>query len=535
MEVMKAIRSLLLCAMLGLSQTALAAGATILYVPMDNRPVCLDYTVQSMRSAGWDVQLPPREYIAGAATSGDSEKLFSWLEQNAGQAVAVVASGDALLYGGLVASRTHEIPLPVLEQRAQRLVQLKQAHGGNKIYIFSTIMRSPKAGSAPTEPAYYSEWGSKIFRLGALEDKLELKQISRRETRELADLRQEIPQEVLQDLYGRRANNIRATELLLHGVESGDFDYLLIGRDDTAEYSQAHREARNMDILVRELPKERIRFFAGADQLGMLLLARANNRLQYELPLVNVTYAVGRGGATVPSYEDDTVAESAKQHILAAGGFPVPVRKNADVMLAVNTPVDGVTREASDETNGYGVPKETADFAHKVEDLLAMGYPVAVADVKFGNGADNALVKTLHEKGLAYSLAAYGGWNTAGNSLGFALAQGLLAKQYTADAHKDLLNVRYLDDWAYQANVRMQTYQQLIWPGYWPNSGLDAEQQAAAEAFITKGIVKITKPYMGDTACGYSFTLPWSRMFEVKVERKNEQEVYAAPCPSGGR
>ncbi len=521
MEVMKkAIRSLLLCALLGLSQTALAAGETILYVPMDNRPVCLDYTVQSMQAAGWDVQLPPREYIAGANTGGDLEKLFTWLEQNANKAVAVVASGDALLYGGLVASRTHDIPLPVLQQRAERLVQLKSHYGGNRVYIFSTIMRSPKAGSAPTEPAYYSEWGTKIFRLGELEDKLELKQISRRETRELADLRQEIPQEVQQDLYARRANNIRATELLLHGVESGDFDYMLIGRDDTARYSQAHREARNMDILVRELPKERIRFFAGADQLGLLLLARANNRLQYELPLVNVTYAAGRGGATVPSYEDDTVAESAKQHILAAGGFPVPVRKNADVILAVNTPVDGVTLEASSSANTYNVPKETAAFAHKVEDLLAMAYPVALADVKFGNGADNALVKTLHEKGLAYRLAAYGGWNTAGNSLGFALAQGLLAKQYTKEAHEDLLNVRYLDDWAYQANVRMQTYRQLIWPNYWPNSGLSAEQQAAAEDYITKEIARVSHPYMGNTASSYSYTLPWDRMFEVKVERK---------------
>ncbi|WP_418596810.1 hypothetical protein, partial [Phascolarctobacterium succinatutens] len=26
---------------------------------MDNRPVCLDYTVQTMQAAGWDVQLPP--------------------------------------------------------------------------------------------------------------------------------------------------------------------------------------------------------------------------------------------------------------------------------------------------------------------------------------------------------------------------------------------------------------------------------------------------------------------------------------------
>ena len=70
-----------------------------------------------------------------------------------------------------------------------------------------------------------------------------------------------------------------------------------------------------------------------------------------------------------------------------------------------------------------------------------------VADIRFGNGADNALIKTLFDKQLAYRLASYGGWNTAGNSLGFALAQGLLHKQLTPEARENLLNVRYLDDW----------------------------------------------------------------------------------------
>lgn len=452
---MKVLRSVLLCALLLTTHTAFAAKGTLLYIPMDNRPVCLDYTVQTMQAAGWDVQLPPAEYIAGAQSAGQPEKLFNWLEAKAGESVAIVASSDALLYGGLVASRTHEISPELLQQRAERLVELKKQHGGQKVYVFTTIMRSPKASSAPTEPAYYKEWGPKIFRLGELEDKLELKQIKRKEVKELAELRSSIPREILADMFTRRSNNIRATELLLHGVESGDFDYMLIGRDDTAAYSQAHREAREMDILVNELPKEKIRFFAGADQLGLLLLSRAANRLQYELPLVNVTYAAGMGGKTVPTYEDDTVAVSAKQHIYAAGAFPVYSRKNADLVLAVNTPADGVTHEASD----------------------------------------------------------------ASNSLGFALAQGLLYKQLTPEARENLLNVRYLDDWAYQANVRMQTYQQLIWPNYWPNSGLNEEQRTAAEAYITRKINKVSKPYMGNTAEEYKFTLPWSRMFEVKVER----------------
>ena len=144
--------------------------------------------------------------------------------------------------------------------------------------------------------------------MGALEDKRELKLLRRREAKELASLQKEIPSAIIKDFYTRRQNNIMTTELLLHGVESGDFDYFLIGRDDTAPFSQAHREARSMEILVNELPKERIRFFAGADQLGLVLLTRAAKRLQYELPLVNVTYAAGVGGQTMPSYEDDTVA-----------------------------------------------------------------------------------------------------------------------------------------------------------------------------------------------------------------------------------
>ena len=382
---MKVLRSVLLCALLLTTHTAFAAKGTLLYIPMDNRPVCLDYTVQTMQAAGWDVQLPPAEYIAGAQSAGQPEKLFNWLEAKAGESVAIVASSDTLLYGGLVASRTHEISPELLQQRVERLVELKKQHGGQKVYVFTTIMRSPKASSAPTEPAYYKEWGPKIFRLGELEDKLELKQIKRKEVKELAELRSSIPREILADMFTRRSNNIRATELLLHGVESGDFDYMLIGRDDTAAYSQAHREAREMDILVNELPKEKIRFFAGADQLGLLLLSRAANRLQYELPLVNVTYAAGKGGKTV--------AVSAKQHIYAAGAFPVRARKNADLVLAVNTPENGVTHEASDVSNSYKVMPATVNFVNKVERILKYNHPVTVADIRYNDDYSVAAVQ----------------------------------------------------------------------------------------------------------------------------------------------
>ncbi len=509
------ITALLLCCHL-----AEAAGkGTLLYVPMDNRPVCLSYTVNTMRQAGWDVLLPPLELLADEEKAAQPEAIFQWLETHAEGSLAVVVSSDTLLYGGLVASRTHNLPFATLAQRAQRLINLKHNYRGQEVYVFTTIMRSPLVSAAPVEPAYYQEWGPRLFRLGALEDKEEFKELRHGEGTELKRLRKTIPQEILDDLYQRRAANIKATELLLHGVESGDFDYLLIGRDDTAPHSQAHREARKMEILVNELPKERIRFFAGADQLGLLLLVRAANQLQMELPFVQVLYAPGKGGETVPVYEDEKLSASAKAHIFAAGAVPVSSGERADYVLALNTPQNGRTYFATHPDNTAEPDRATRAFVKEVKTYLNQGRPVMVADVKYGNGADNGLVPLLFQEGVAYRLSAYSGWNTAGNSLGFALAQGLLRPLLSQEQRETLLQQRYLDDWAYQSNARLTVAKEVVWPQHWPNSGLNTEQKQQTEAAIRQEVAAVAQPLLGREALRrYHITLPWSRLFEVDVE-----------------
>ena len=494
---------------------------TMVYVPMDTRPVCKDYTVATMQAAGWNIVVPPDELLSSLERDGQPDKLLEWLEQNVQEAVAVVASADALIYGGLVDSRTHHIEPSVLQSRAERLLSLKQKKHSPDIYVFVTIMRTPKASVAPAEPVYYEEWGSKLFRQGALLDKNELQGLSRKESKELQALNHEIPRNVIADFYGRRRDNIRTTELLLHGIESDSFNYLLVGRDDTSPLSQAHKEARYMSSLVNNFSNTKIRFFSGADQLGLVLLTQAANRLTYNTPLVYTEFGAGKGGATVPTYEDDTVAESAKQHIFAAGGFPSKNPDTADYILLVNTPYNGKTLEASDVKNSGVADKNTRAFADKVQAYLAQGKKVIVSDSAYGNGADNALVKELFRRGIAYDLAAYGGWNTSGNTLGFALSQGIESPYYEGNAAKDLLTVRYLDDWAYQANARMDVYKNVIWPNYMPNSGYTPEQKRIAEAAIKESITKVSEPVMGDVANDYDFKLPWSRMFEVQPVKKD--------------
>lgn len=500
---------------------AVKSRGTMVYVPMDTRPVCKDYTVATMKAAGWDVLVPPEELLSSADRDGQPDKLLEWLEQNTPKAVAVVASADALIYGGLVDSRTHHIEPSVLQSRVERLLSLKKKVHSPDIYVFVTIMRSPKASAAPVEPVYYQEWGGKLFRHGALRDKVELQGLSRKENKELQELNRTIPRNVIADYYDRRRTNIRTSELLLHGIESDSFNYLLVGRDDTNPLSQAHKEARYMSSLVSNFSNSKIRFFSGADQLGLVLLTQAANRLTFTTPLVYTEFGNGKGGETVPTYEDDTVAESARQHIFAAGAFPSKNAATADYVLLVNTPYNGKTLEASDAKNNGVADKNTKAFADKVQSYIERGKKVIVSDSAYGNGADNALVKELFRRGLAYHVAGYGGWNTSGNTLGFALSQGMESPFYEGNAAKDLLTVRYLDDWAYQANARMDVYQHVIWPKQMPNSGFTPEQKRIAEAAIKESITKVAEPVMGSVAKEYDFKLPWSRMFEVQPVKKD--------------
>lgn len=501
--------------------TSLAeAGGRILFVPLDDRPVCLDYTVNTFKAAGWDIQTPPHDIVASFNHDGDPDKLYAWLESKTPGASAVVLSSDSMIYGGLVASRTHKLSDKDLGERTTRLLQFKKQFGGIPVYVFTTVMRAPKASSAPVEPAYYKEYGGQIFRLGELTDKNEVVGLTASEAKERLSLSKAIPETVLRDLYVRRGKNLAVTERLLAGTENGSFDYLLLGRDDTAPYSDAHRDARKLETTNAQLSQRKVRFFAGADQLGMLMLNRAINKDEGGVPIVHAFYTDGVGEKTLPAYEDDTVRTTVRNQILAAAAWPAPGDKYADLILAVNTPVDGITLQGNDAANSIKLKGEQHAFLKKVEDYLQKNKNVAIADVAYANGADNALVQGLFDQRLAWSLAAYAGWNTAANTIGFALVQGLQAAYLTTEDKEDLLLVRYLDDWAYQSNVREAVRKELVWPRQWKDGAFRSEQKLFLESSITEKMRSFIKPYITSKAISkWQFTLPWNRTFEIKVDK----------------
>ena len=189
------------------------------------------------------------------------------------------------------------------------------------------------------------------------------------------------------------------------------------------------------------------------------------------------------------------------------------------------------------------VRRDVDELARAIAADVEAGRDVAIVDVAFANGADLAFAERLAARVPLARLAAYGAWNTAGNSLGSALAQAVVrvisrrAERPTDElaAHLALLAIHWLDDYAYQAIVRSEVLLEDLpalglaatW-GRLPDEHLaEVERQVArrlaphVEALGDK--LRADSVPNGSSTCRVVAleierpTLPWQRVFEVAV------------------
>ncbi|MBQ7453819.1 MAG: DUF4127 family protein [Selenomonadaceae bacterium] len=498
--------------------SAAAAQEKILYIPIDNRPCNFAQVVQVAEKLGYEILTPPDEILGSRDRRGDPDKIWQWLFDNAGQTNFAVLSTDALLYGSLVASRLQDLDPPEIMLRAKRFEDLDKKFPFLQIFAFSTIMRTPRNVSYPgIEPDYYATHGPKIFQYTALLDKQETKKLSRKEKRSLENLQKEIPAEYLDDWFSRRNENFDANKYLIDLTRRGVFEYFLIGCDDSAEYSQTHLESRHLLEHGKGLDKTVMQITSGADELGMLMVARAINFDKHEIPFVSVTYNAGKGAETFPTYCNEPIGVSVDVAIVAVGGLKIPAPERADLVVAVNTRANGKTFEATNpKRNKIKMRGDLKNFMTTIKNFTAKNYPVAIADVAFANGADNALMTQLERDDLQYKIRAYGGWNTATNSSGFLIGAGVLTKHMDNDAVAELLTTRYLDDWIYEANVRQEIIAEMYGMGVNPwNIGDDLPQieKSLNDKMIAFAEKNLRLPNRWRLE-NLKVTLPWRRSFE---------------------
>lgn len=495
-----------------------AASPKILYIPLDNRPVCLEYTVDTAKAAGYPVTTPPVKYLSDRSSQGDNEKLWTWLEQEAPHAEAAVIATDSLNYGGLVASRTHDHLEKYLKNKVTRLERLKKDNPGLKIYAFSTIMRTPQQSIGKVEPDYYQHFGPTIFRLSQLQDKADLEGLSGKEIAEQQTLLAQIPNSIWQDWNTRRLMNFQTNKRLIRLDQNGVFHYFALGKDDDSPLSATHMEARHLAYVGSGMSDKQFQILPGVDQLGLLLVTRAINEARGDKPWVYPVFAPGVGGATVPQYSDESAAQSVHNQIIAAGGRETVHEKKADLVLAVNTPDDGVCRDSTSDDNAPYSNQANKTFAKEIAQLEKRK-PVSVADISYSNGADNGFMLALTNQKALLDLTAYNGWNTADNAVGYAISQGMLGSLMKPEQRLRLLKTRLLDDWIYQANIR-----------YRISLGIDQHDFKLKYDLgkyynrILSDTNRLFLQYVDDepTLRGTRYTVefPWNRMFEVDIRVK---------------
>ena len=499
---------------------------TIIFVPHDNRPISFKQTADNIRDLGYEVLTPPEELLGNRENPyAKPEELSKWVIENAKKADAAVISSDSMVYGSLVASRKHNLSEDVVLARVHNFEKIHQANPNMKLYVFGSIMRTPQTSEASgSEDAnYYAQYGTDIARYTALTDKLEQDGLTHKERKQLTQYEQKIPKAAVDDWLSRRQGNFLVSKNLIDLARNDVITYLALGCDDNAKYSQTNKERRALDNYGSDLGELKYQSVAGIDEIGYVLLTRAVNNLQGDIPFVSVHYAKGTGENTIPAYSNEPIKNSIATHIKMAGGMKVNSDKGADLVFMVNTNFDGTTGAANDLNNVYIPNENIIDFVNMVDEAVQANKKVGIGDITFGNGSDNALMFSLYGKNLLDKLNAYSGWNTPTNSTGYALAMGMGANYTDRVGILKMLEVRYLDDWLYQANIRQAVANRLnSMPGE-GDYGNTKTRTLPAEKLATEALQKMIVDYGLEKFEGQSYVadaqirFPWQRMFEADI------------------
>jgi hypothetical protein len=543
-------------------------------LPLDDRPVNYDHPWWLGNAAGIEVTRPPREWLGSPLRSADRDRLARWLADEGRAADGIVVAIDTLAYGGLIPSRQGASPLAEVVRNLEPLRAIRAARPDLPILAFSVLMRVNRSNSAEEEKPYWAYHGREMFRLSYLEDKAARGAATDLETTERQALATIVPADVVSDYHAGRARNHAVNRLMVEWTAAGVLDYVVIAQDDTAPFGWNIAEARILTgLIAQQSLSERAIVYPGADEVGSLLVAAFVCRAAGFRPRVWPLYSGTDGPTMVTAYEDRPVRELLNAHLGPLSGGLARDPGEADLVLAINAPGEGqadawlqlplrqnnraaIARVgAADEIAVRAAEREMATAHRNVDELarviatfITEERTVGIVDVAFVNGADLALADRLMAGVPLARLGSYAAWNTAGNSLGSALAHGVIRAvtqgveqpPEVLEAHLGLLAIHLLDDYAFQGIVRTQLMLDDL-----PSLGLRpsfdrlpephlAEIERRLQSRLMPHVELIRQGMAAETVANGDVshrltsltidapTLPWHRLFEVAIAPRIE-------------
>ena len=461
----------------------------IVLIPIDNRPVC--YTLPKEIAEidnNLEIFLPDRKLLGGLTSYADIDGILNWFDK-LDKVDAIVVSLDTIAYGGLVSSRKCKNSFAEIKSRLE--VFKKKLKGKcKKVYAFSSIMRISNNNVNEEEKVYWDKYGKKIFKYSYNFHK---------NGEEILD----VPEEILSDYLATRQRNFEINKMYFDWVKEGVLSTLVFSKDDCAEFGFNVLESEILQRKISELgEKKNILVKTGADEIPLTLFARALCDYNKNQPKIFPYFLAPEDKHLISNYEDISIEKSVQAQIELAG-CDLTDENSSNMFLLINN---------FEQKQGEIVMSlKTKPFSTKF-DLPQKFF--MIADVRFANGADNKFVEQLLNKfkknGLNPDFYGYSAWNTSANTLGSLICAGVVrffAKEYNQEAFKKLQMIRFLDDWAYQANVRQK---------------VKSKKQKDIKPNV-KELKKLMLPYekkLGkilEINPQIKYKFPWKRFFEVEI------------------
>lgn len=502
--------------------------ARILLIPLDDRPPCLQFPVRMGLIGDAEVVSPPKEMLGRFTEFGKSDEIIKWVKvQDLKSFDAAIVALDMVTYGGLVASRVHgETSAADAISRMEVLRDIKKRAPKMPLYVQNVIMRLAPTGTGANESyrAQLAEWAE-------VSVETDVKSKAR-----IAKLEKEIPAEALADYKMARRRNLQINLKAIELTRDKTIDYLILSQDD-AKPNGIHVADR--ERLIGEIAKQnlsaRIAVQPGADEVSMLLLARALNERFKVSPRIKAVYSSEELANKAMPFEDRVLRETVSYHIKATGSREVADERQADLLFYVYASRSEAGRAAS--------------FAAEIEGKVKQKKRIIVADIDPKGdiqGGDAKFTGELEKRNLFPELNGYSSWNTAGNTIGttlpqgvvFALAQAKFLKLKTIasriwTAQNWFTLHRVLDDFHYHNPVRTEA-KNFIAQNKWNAFRLTDDQTQAVEDFAVKlmeaRFIELGQSYFQkrentvqknvkcESPTALTFDLPWNRTFEAAID-----------------
>ena len=511
----------------------------VLLVPLDSRPPCRDFPLVLGKMADYEVIIPPSRAQDYYTEAGDTQLMEEWLFETMPSANYAIISIDQLMHGGLLSAREKAASEDEMDVFIEKIKKLREKNPRIPIYAFYVLPRmSPQAD---VENHKERQALMELSRLvGKQHAGLPV------DENKILKLMEQISDEHLTNYIEKiDSNTLFALKLSLLAKE-GIITRLILSQDDGELYSIPNIEKENIRNFLNEneITSDKVFITHGADEIALTLLAEIKAKEMGLSPKIYVQYNDEKVKEKVLPFMAVSLEDCANEKIDMLYGETVAMPKDADFTLYIS----------ANSTDTMNTRKRS------VEDIFTLTKEREVALVDLSEHyrfAEILLPLLINERFAINKLLAYSGWNTASNSIGTALAAGIIysATKKRAKTDNDILRTHYyrlaflnnriLEDAYYLKDVIDLVNISLIKEGYKNTADLDLRNNAKyADAALTAAMEKRIDRYKNTASFKLPIEInlkdsvknirvknlntemyfPWPRTFEIRLENTLELE-----------